>query len=353
MRSEKRVRVVVIASMLVAFACTAHEEEEAELHPSVAVGSIVVEPRAFTETIDAIGTVEVRAGHFAALSAPAPTRVTAVSTAVGARVRRGATLITLERAVFEAAASSAEAALTSAQQAFDRAERLVQAGIAPRRDLDQAAAELAVAKSNLVSARRAVDLAALKSPINGVVTRLNAPLGAAVDESQVLVEIADPQAIDAVIQVTPADAARLRVGATVSLGAQGEGDEVAAVANGRVVDISGVVDSATRSVAVRVRPTGAAHVMRIGESVPALITVAVHQRAIVVPVEALVPEGDSFRVFVVDSESVAHVREVTVGARHAKEAMIIEGLKPGERVVTSGAYGIDEGTKVLPPRPKP
>lgn len=353
MKSARRVRVVrvaVMASTFLVSACSAREEDEEKLHAAVAVQSIVVEPRAFTETIDAIGTVEVRAGHFAALSAPAPTRVTAVSTAVGERVRRGAPLVTLERAVFQAAAMSAEAALTSAQQAFDRAERLVQAGIAPRRDLDQAAADLAVARSNLVTARRAVDLAVLRSPIAGVVTRLNAPLGAAVDESQVLVEIADPQAIDVVLQVTPADAARLRIGANVALGTQGGGDE-GAIMNGRVADIAGVVDTATRSVAVRVRPIGAIHGMRIGESVPAVITKAVHANAIVVPVEALVPEGDAFRVFVVDSESVAHARAVTVGARRGKEAMITDGLKPGERVVTSGAYGIDEGTKVLPPKP--
>ena len=349
MRSEQH-RTVRVSMLMVAmsFACSAPGEEEEELHPAVSVESIVVEPRAFTETIDAIGTVEVRAGHSAALSAPAPTRVTAVMTAVGERVRKGAPLVELERAVFEAAASSAEAALASAQQAYDRADRLVQAGIAPKRDLAQAATELAVARSNLVSARRAVDLAMLRSPLDGVVTRLNAQLGAAVDESQVLVEIADPQAIDAVVQVTPTDAARVRVGASVVIGAQGEGDE--GVTRGRVVDISGVVDSATRSVAVRVRPSGTIHAMRIGESVPAVITVALHQAAIVVPVEALVPEGDGFRVFVVDSDSIAHARAVTVKARRGSEAMISDGLQAGERVVTAGAYGIDEGTKVLPPK---
>ena len=124
-----------------------------------------------------------------------------------------------------------------------------------------------------------------------------------------------------------------------------------ALTPGRVIDISGVVDEVTRSVAVRVRPAGGTHAMRIGESVPAVITVAVHRAAIVVPIEALVPEGDGFRVFVVDSDSVAHAREVTVKARRGGEAMISDGLKPGERVVTAGAYGIDEGTKVLPPKP--
>jgi RND family efflux transporter MFP subunit len=256
--------------------------------------------------------------------------------------------VELERAVFEAAATSAQAALANAQQSYDRAVRLVQAGVTPRRELDVATAELALAKSNLVSANRALDLAVLRSPIDGVVTRLSAPLGAAVDESQVLVEVADPQAVDVVLQVTPADAARLRVGAAVALG---EAGSEAPASRGRILDIGGVVDSTTRGVAVRVRPAGSTRPMRIGESVPAVITVALHARALVVPVEALVPDGDGFRVFVIDSDSVAHVRAVTVGARREREAMVTAGLSPGERVVTSGAYGIDEGTKVLPPKP--
>lgn len=334
---------VSFAFTLLPLACGGDEEPEEELHPAVAVGTVVVQPRSFTETIDAIGTVEARAGHTAALSAPAPTRVTAVSTTVGERVRKGQVLVQLERSVFEAGARSAEAALLSAQQAFDRASRLVTAGVAPRKELDQAAAELEVAKASLVSAQRALDLAALRSPINGVVTRLNAPLGAAVDESQVLVEIADPGAVDVVLQVTSADASRLRVGAAVALGDP--------PGRGTVMDIGGVVDSTTRGVAVRVRPMAMPRPVRIGETVPAMVTVAVHTRALVVPPESLVPEGDGFRVFVVDSAGVAHARIVTVGARREGEVLVTAGLSPGERVVTSGAYGIDEGTKVLPPKP--
>ena len=351
MRTVPVRRAVIAASLTLTaalLACGGEEEaSEEELHPAVAVGTVIVQPRSFTETIEAIGTVEARAGHVAALSAPAATRVTAVMTAVGERVRKGAVLVELERSVFEAGARSAEAALLSAQQSFDRASRLVTAGIAPRKDLDQAAAELAVAKATLVSAQRALSLSTLRSPISGVVTRLDAPLGAAVDESQVLVEIADPVAVDVLVQVTSGDASRLRVGAAVMLG---DADDEQP-ARGTIVDIGGMVDSTTRGVAVRVRPTTAHRIMRIGETVQAAITIAVHPKALVVPPESLVPEGDGFRVFVVDSASVAHARTVTVGARRETEVMVTAGLSAGERVVTTGAYGIDEGTKVLPPKP--
>ena len=66
-----------------------------------------------------------------------------------------------------------------------------------------------------------------------------------------------------------------------------------------------------------------------------------------VPVSALVPSGDRFQVFVVDSGGTAHTRAVTVGARNASLAEILEGLSAGETVVTTGAYGIEDGTKIV------
>ena len=58
------------------------------------------------------------------------------------------------------------------------------------------------------------------------------------------------------------------------------------------------------------------------------------------------PEGEGFKVFVVDSANVAHAHEVKVGARSDSTAEILEGLEGGERVVTYGAYGVDDSVKV-------
>jgi membrane fusion protein, multidrug efflux system len=265
----------------------------------------------------------------------------------GQRVSKGTRLVELDQAVFSASAQSARVALDAAQRNYERAQRLVEAGIAPRKDLDQAASELALARANVVTAQRSSELSVLRSPINGVVTRMNAVLGASVDVGQALVEVADPSALDVVLETTPSDAGRMRAGADVLLrgGQSAAGDTLG---RGVVVDVGGIVDSATRSVGVRVRPGSMRRVLRIGETVSGDVTVATIRNAITVPNEALVPAGEGFKVFVVDSADVVHERDVTIGGRTASVVRIVTGLSAGERVVTYGAYGIADGAKVLP-----
>jgi hypothetical protein len=66
----------------------------------------------------------------------------------------------------------------------------------------------------------------------------------------------------------------------------------------------------------------------------------------VVPADALVPEGDGMQVFVVDSAGIAHATPVQVGTRTRSEVQIITGLRGGEVVVTRGAYGITDGSRI-------
>jgi multidrug efflux pump subunit AcrA (membrane-fusion protein) len=67
--------------------------------------------------------------------------------------------------------------------------------------------------------------------------------------------------------------------------------------------------------------------------------------------DALVPEGDRFKVFVVDREGVAHSRPVVVGARSDSLAQISGGLKAGERVVAAGAYGVADSARIVAANP--
>ena len=65
------------------------------------------------------------------------------------------------------------------------------------------------------------------------------------------------------------------------------------------------------------------------------------------PLEALVPTGEGFKVFVVDAEGIAVSRAVQIGGRTDHAAWITGGVKEGERIVTVGAYGVDDSTKVV------
>jgi membrane fusion protein (multidrug efflux system) len=270
----------------------------------------------------------------------------------GQRVAQGQTLIELDQAPFEAAVQAAQAAFVAAEQANDRQQRLANEGIVPKKDAEAAAAELARTRADVTAARRAAQLSVLQSPIAGVVTRMTATLGASVDPAQPLVEISDPSAVDVLLSVTPTDAGRVRPGAKVSLeaGSTATGEPLGA---GTVADIAGTVDSMSRSVAIRVHASTTRRPLRIGETVFGTIGVGTRPNAIVVPNEALVPEGDAFKVFVVDSNGIAHEREVKLGTKSDKGVEITDGLSAGERVVTYGAYGLSDSAKVQPLKPAP
>ena len=341
------VRVATCGLALCVLACRKGGDADEHVQAVVGARMAVVTPQPFVETIGAIGVVSGRPGHIASLAAPLPARVARVLVGVGQHIAVGTVLVELDQTSFGASARSAEAALVAATQAYERTKRLADEGIAPRKDVEQAAAELEKARGEAENARRQQELSVLRAPIGGVVTRVNATLGAMVDPSQVLIEIADPGALDILFSVTPTQAALVQRGAKVTLSAgQSASGEPLGVAS--VADVGGIVDTLTRAVTIRAQAPTTRRPLRIGETVFGQIVTQVQPQAIVIPIEALVPDGEEFKVFVVDAAGMAHARSVTVGARTGTMAEITSGLAAGERIVTYGAYGIEDSAKVVP-----
>ena len=335
--------------LLLLAACKGGGDEGDTAAPAVvSARTAVAAEGVFQETMNATGEVAARPGSVAELGAPGPTRVARVMVALGQRVRAGQPLVTFDQTTFAAETRTALAALANAEHAYERARRLSDAGIVPRKEAEQAASDLAAARGAAQVARHTEALATLRSPIAGVVTRMDAVLSASVDAGTALVEVADPAMLDVQFTLSPAEAARLHVGAPVALvEAQTAGG--AALGDGVVADIGAAVDSVSHAVPVRVRVTAPGRTLRIGETVMGRITAATHSDAVTVPVEALVPEGEGFTVFVVDSAGIAHARPVTVGGRTDKVAEIRDGVAAGERVVTEGAYGVQDSARVQAP----
>ncbi len=159
------------------------------------------------------------------------------------------------------------------------------------------------------------------------------------DVSQPLVEVADLAALDVVLDLTPADAGRVRPGQRVAFwaGASASGDSLGA---GAVSEVGAAVDSATRAVHVRVRVGRSGRPLKIGEAVFGRIAVGVDPHAVTVPLEALVPEGESSRCSWWTARASPTRATVTVGGRSESAAEITSGLTGGETVVTYGAYGV-------------
>ena len=172
------------------------------------------------------------------------------------------------------------------------------------------------------------------------------------DVNAPLVEVVDPNALEVRFHLSPDDAGRVAPGAAVRL-TSGPDSAGVPLGTGVVRGVSAAVDSTTGSVDVRVALTAPARSLRVGESVSGRITVAEHADAVIVPSSALVPTGEGMQLFVVDSANVAHARPVTIGARTGTEVEVLSGLRGGERVVTSGAFGVTDGATIARPAARP
>jgi RND family efflux transporter MFP subunit len=356
MRSTIRgIHRIVLGGCALALAASACKGSDAaagadSAKPVVAASTAKANIEPFTHTVSAIGTVVSRPDKYAALSAPSPTRIAKVHVSAGQRVAAGAPLVEFEQIGFNAAASAAEAALSAAQRNYERAKRLADEGILPRKDAETALADLGMARTNAVNAERAKQLSVLRSPVSGVVTRMTAVLGAPADAGQVLIEVADPSAFDVVLSLGPTEASAVHPGSRVTLGA-GEKIGGESLGEGRVASVGASVDSASRSVAIRVAVTAPRRTLRLGESVYGMIAVETRPNAVVVPVEALVPgeEPGSYKVYVVDAKGTAMAHDVKIGGRTETKVEILEGLAGGETVVTHGAFAVEDSVKVATP----
>jgi RND family efflux transporter MFP subunit len=319
-----RTRFTVLATAVALAACSKGDAGEEKARSEVAVRTEVAANQPFTETVGALGVVTARPGRVAALSAPIAARVTRIIAGVGQHVSANDELVELDQAPLVAAARAADAALTAAEHSVERTRRLADEGIAPRKDLDQATTELERAKADAATAHRQQELSMVRAPFDGIVTRMQATMGATADPSQMLVEVADPTQVDIVFSVAPSQASLLRRGAriAISAGQNAAGDPLGSAT---IIDIGGVVDTASRGVTVRAQAPEARRQLRIGETVFGEITAIVKANAVVVALEALVPDGETFKVFVVDADGMARARAVTVGGRTDKLAEISEG----------------------------
>jgi len=334
--------------VLVAASCGGAGGEEAEVTPRVPVGTAIAATDTLTEVVSVVGRLAAAPGGSALLTAPAPALVRRIPVQIGAVVRKGALLIELDAPELTTNARTLAAQAEIAEREAARQQELLKQGITSQRAADEKAAEATGARSAAAAAGQLLARARITSPINGAVQRVLVQPGERVDAGASLVEVIDGSVLDLVAAVPAADLGRLKVSAFALVLADGatEGRP------GKVQALAPAVDSLTNAGQAVIRIPNTTHALRAGTGATALVAVGKRRDAVVVPDSAIVVVGDSMSVFVVEGDSLARVRSVTVGTRRAGRAEIKAGLKPGEVVVTSGAFGLTDGMRVVLSKPE-
>jgi HlyD family secretion protein len=118
-------------------------------------------------------------------------------------------------------------------------------------------------------------------------------------------------------------------------------------ANGKVTVVSPAVDPNSTTVEVWVEAGNPGERLKPGATVRVDIHAETIKNAIVIPAMALLPSAEGgVQVLVVGADSKAHEKKIEVGVREPDKVQIVKGLAVGEKVITVGGVGMEDGAKV-------
>jgi membrane fusion protein, heavy metal efflux system len=307
--------------------------------------------------VTAVGTVAFNPAHVAAVGARLKGLVSRVAKFEGDTVDSGAVLAVIESAELgeaQASVSMLEAEKRAAEVNYQRETALAQKNLTTQREAEMAAVDaersrlmLGAAKQKVaalsggVGSRSSGRLGAheLRSPMKGTIVERHIAAGQSVEGQMVAFRIADIDHLWVELDVFERSLANIRVGDRVELSPLAAPKEVF---EGRVALVGAVIDPETRSAPIRIEVDNRDRKLRAGQAVNSRIHTASggERPSTIVPSSAITLVDGRPTVFVRTGETSVRVVKVEVGTSNGQETEVMDGVKPGDEVVSEGVFAL-------------
>jgi len=276
----------------------------------------------------------------------------------------------------EAEAQQTKQALDAQEKVFQSRQQLYQEGALPRKELDQsqveevqarnqyaiakrhldtlqaigkqqelkaAAGQLESAKGKYLGAEAQLSYSEIRSPIDGVITDRPLYPGEMAAAGTAIVTVMDVSAVIAKAHIPQADAALLKVGDKGTITVPGLDEPV----EGKITVVSPALDPNSTTVEVWLEAKNPKQQLKPGTSVQLSLTAKTVKDALVVPAAAVISAADgSSAVMIAGTDGKAHQKAVKLGIRQDDDVQILEGVTEADKVVSTGAYGLPDNTKI-------
>jgi HlyD family secretion protein len=241
---------------------------------------------------------------------------------------------------------TAKAALVQSQAAYEIAKQHFEAvqQVSHKAALESAQGQLTSAKGKYLGAEAQLSYTEIRSPIDGVVTDRPLFAGETAAAGTPVITVMDNSALIAKLHIGQIAAQQLSLGAPATLTVPGMADPIPA----KVSLISPALDPGSTTVEIWLRVENPKGILRPGTSVHTSIAGRSVTNALLIPAIALQTANDGVTksVMVITADGTAHKHPVTLGLQTADSAQVLEGLTTTDAVITTGAYALDDGTKV-------
>jgi membrane fusion protein (multidrug efflux system) len=304
---------------------------------------VKVEPASsirFVEKVEAIGTAN--ANEQVTLSAGVTERIERLNFDDGGFVRAGQVIAVLAQGQEQAQLSEAQARAREAGQQLARIEELKSRGFATKSNLDQQVAAAAQARAQAAQARATIGDRNVRAPFSGWVSLRNISAGAVVNAGGEIATISDLSSIKLDFTVPETLLPVMKAGLPIEARSAAYPDQPF---RGTVATVDPVIDPNTRAVTVRARLPNPNLRLKPGMMLTVNIETA-PRVGLAVPELAVIGEGDNRFVYVVGPDGTAKRVPVKTGLRQEGRIEIVDGLRPGQQVVTEGVVKLADGMKV-------
>lgn len=303
------------------------------------VDGVAVVPQPFIETIIASGTL--LAEESVELQAEVTGKVAGLFFKDGEAVKKGDVLVKIDDSTLQANLKRSEARRALASLRERRLAEIVDEGAVSRLDYDESVAELSILDAEIELIRAEIRRTEIRAPFDGIVGVRFVSTGAYVSPST---RIATLQGIDLLkldFSVPERYASMIKLGSPLQFSLTGGDDDFTAT----VTAVEPRIDIVTRSVLVRAVCSNRDGTLLPGAFARVEFAVARNESALLVPSISVISGLDERTLYVAE-EGIAKRRQVTTGARTTTQVQILDGLKPGDVVITSGVQQLRNGASV-------
>src|SRR5450755_2605851 len=350
---------VLLCALLGTTACGNSKAVKADVPQAMPVQVQTAKSQKVDDTTDYVATLKSR--DSAVVMPQVEGIITQIFVHSGGHVASGAPLMQIDPAKQQATVKSQESATAAqlaqvkwAQQNFDRVSGLANAGVVSKQELDQARASLDAAQAQLHSLDAQVSEQQVQlhyyqvvAPRAGMVGDIPVRVGDRVVTTTQLTTVDRPGSLEAYIYVPIEKSAQLKMNLPVQI-VDGSGNTLAA---SRVTFISPQVDTSTQTVLAKAQIANSNDSLRTAQFIRARVVWGSQEKP-VVPVVAVSRIGGLYFAFVAESDQkggyVVHQKPLQIGQIVGNDYVVLDGVKPGDKVVVSGTQFLIDGVPVVP-----
>jgi membrane fusion protein (multidrug efflux system) len=292
------------------------------------------------ETYGAIGNAT--ANEAVTITSKVTGLVRSINFTEGEAVETGKVLIELDDRELRANLLAAQADVRNAKQNYDRTVKLAAGQNAPQARVEELQAGLQAAQARAeATAARLADMTII-APFSGKLGLRRISVGTLLQSGTAITTLDDTAIIKMDFSVPETLLASLSSGQVIEARTDAFPDRRF---NGMVKTVDSRIDPSTRAFDVRAEISNSDGTLKPGMLLTLQLTLAKRENAILIPEEALVPQGDKQYVFVIE-DGKARRKQVEIGTRMKGTVEIRDGIAPDASVVIGGTQRVREGTPV-------